>query len=387
MRTVGTADACDAALHSHWNIGDSAGAESGALGSLTGYCPHRRISADSRDVGLASEFEVRALLRQYATDSRIAVCGARVYGDPVLVTTEYEGGERRAHWTGVILCNRAGCPVCAGIRARRFGERVRRTLGAGGRWLHVTFTVPHRRCDDWSRVYERLLTGVRELTHGQCGRVVMRDLVLATIRATETTWSQRSGWHVHFHCLWHVRRSLLPAERALVSEHWARTTDADLQHGVHFGAEFNCDVDGDRQRAAQYVSKLAAELSGACKVAQSEHWSLGEMFARAAEGDSMFVSLIREYQQATKGRRIYQLDRRAVRLHDAAPELPGPAVVAVWRTCLHREEFGGLARIERRARDRLSVYLPLEVAQRCRGDPSEDVWDTVNSLLQGLDVH
>lgn len=369
-----------------WNYGKQSLGRDGALGRLTGYCPNSRKDAAATESALATEWEVRALLRRYSVDDRIAICGARVHADPEVVTREFANGDRRAHWTGVILCNRSGCPVCSAIRARKFGRVVCRTLGIGGHWQHLVLTVPHKAGEDWSTVYDRLIAGVHELTRGTCGKLVMHDLVQATIRATETTWSVRSGWHVHLHCLWQVRRPFLAAEREIVRDTWCSHTGAHSEHGVRFGAVFDCSSEWERAQAAKYVSKLASELSGACKHAHSEHWTMGEVFRRASEGERRFVELVQQYQLQTKGRRLYQLDRRARLMHDAAPERPEDAIVNEWRTSIHRAEFAGLSRTERRARDRLALYLPLEVAAMARGDPSEHVWETVDSLLRAHDV-
>jgi hypothetical protein len=89
---------------------------------------------------------------------------------------------------------------------------------------------------------------------------------------------------------------------------------------------------------------------------------------------------VREYQRSTKGRRIYQLDRRAAAVRDAAPELPETEVVASWSTWVDRRDYSALARLERV--DAAAVYLPLEVAARCRGDPWEDVDEVIGSLLR-----
>lgn len=392
-----TADVHSGCNPAIWSVGTD-----GALGSLTGYCPDSGNNADfefgpddglapearasvSGLAGLAREFEVRSSLRPYVADPRIAICGARVYGDPEIVTREYESGDRRSHWRGVILCNRAGCPVCGAIRARRFAERIRRTLGAGGIWQHVVLTVPHSAGDAWSAVYARLLAGVRELSHGTCGQIVMRDVVSATIRATESTWSVRSGWHVHCHLLWALRRPLIWAEKSLVAEHWALRTGASIDRGVRFGRLFDCSRAIEQEQAAKYVSKLACEIAGAGKHAHSEHWQLSELYERAATGDRRYIDLVVEYQSATKGRRIYQFDRRARQLHDAASELPELVVTAEWRTAVWREEFAGLSRVERYRGERLAIYLPLEAAATARGDPADDVLETIASLLSAYD--
>lgn len=361
--------------------------EDGTLGRITGYCPDRINPAPScgpvadteRLNRLSSSYELRARLRSHAADARIAKCGSVVYTDPTLITDEMEDGSREARWSGIVLCNRAGCPVCGAAKAKRFRESVLRTLSSGGLWQHVILTVPHTPGEEWSEVYERLLNGVRASTKGLTGRVVMEE-VDASIRATESTWSTRSGWHVHLHVLWKLRRPLLDEERAIMARQWSETTGAHPVHGCMFGLAFNCVLEQKRRQAASYISKIASEMSGCGKSAHPEHWTLGELYHRACE-DETFVPLVQEYQMATKGRRLYQLDRRAQALHDTAPELPERVVVRSWITVVDRVEFRGLSQRERFGGDVLATYLPLEVAIRARGDPRDQIEDTIYGLL------
>jgi hypothetical protein len=338
-------------------------------------------ATDVRELALMTSFELRAQLRPHAADARVAKCGSVVYTDPTIVTDEHEDGSRTAHWTGIALCNRAGCPVCGAAKARKFREQCLRTLGSGGYWQHVILTVPHHAGEEWATVYERLLHGVRELSRGQCGRIVMSE-VSATIRATETTWSMRSGWHVHLHVMWRLARPMLPEERSIVRRQWAETTGASISHGCTFGLHFDCCDEQRRRQAASYVSKIANEMSGAHKSAHPEHWTLGELYHRAAE-DPDFVPLVQQYQRQTKGRRLYQLDRRAKLLHDAAPEPPQLRITQTWVTVVDRLEYRALSQRERFGADRLACYLPLEVAARARGDPRDEVEDVIYDLVSG----
>lgn len=347
-----------------------------ALGSLTGKCldsVETAVDADDGLIRLSGSYELRAKLRPIAVSDRIKKCGRVVHTDPCIVTTEYKTGEREARWVGICLCNRAGCPVCGAVRARKFHHDVLRVLSMGGLWHHVILTVPHTPDETWSRVYERLLDGLRACSKGAVGAIVMPG-VEASIRATETTWSVRSGWHVHLHVLWRVKRALLPEEQAILAREWSASTGAHEVHGCRFGMAFDARKEGDRRMAAAYLTKIACEISGSGKQSHPEHWTLGELYQRATEGE--YVALVQQYQEQTKGRRIYQLDRRAARLRDAAPELPEREVVAEWVTQVDRKEFRLLAKSERK--DPMAIYLPLEVAAKSRGDPSdaidEHVW-------------
>ena len=354
-----------------------------ALGRLPGYGPsaenklHARHGV-SREERLLSGFWVRARLRKHATCNRIAKCGRVVHTDPAVVTELTASGERQARWTGVVTCQRTGCPVCEGAKARKLGRVVRRIMGGGGTWQHVALTVPHTAGESWGRVYQRAVDGVRGLSKGAVGRV-LRPLLLATVRATETTWSERHGWHVHFHVLWKLARPLTQPERDAIAAAWADLTEASLEHGVHFGRCYYAATAGD---AASYLEKLALEITGAGKLAHGEHWTLGELYQRAARGER--VDLIQHYQRETRGRRLYQLDRRAKRLHDSAPELAEQVIIERWVTPIERKHFSHLSRAE--SSDPLAIYLPLEVAIRCRGDPGNDVEDQVFELIRLPDL-
>lgn len=354
-----------------------------ALGRLPGYRPglkkaQKARAPVSREERLLSGFWVRARLRKSATCNRIAKCGRVVHTDPAVVTELTADGERQARWTGVVTCQRTGCPVCEAAKARKLGRTVRRLLGSGGTWQHVALTVPHVAGEAWGTVYQRAADGVRGLSHGRVGRV-LRPLLLATVRATETTWSERSGWHVHFHVLWKLARPLDDDERATIAAAWAELTEASAEHGVRFGRTYNA---GNAGEAAAYLEKMALEIAGAGKSAHGEHWTLGELYQRAAKGDR--VDLVQHYQRETRGRRIYQLDRRAKALHDAAPEPAGQVIVETWVTPIERRHFSALSRAE--CSDPLAMYLPLEIAIRCRGDPGNDVEDQVFESIRLPDM-
>lgn len=362
-----------------------------ALGRLTGNYPDSRKQASpaSPPADRLDRFwclnDIRTRVRKHAVTQRIAMCGTIVYTDPHIVTQELASGERRVHWSGVMLCQRAGCPVCATTAAGKFREKVERTLrGAGGLWQHVIITVPHQRGDSWRATYNRVLAGLQELSKGLAGSVVM-PLVEATIRAAETTVSERSGWHPHCHLMWKLKRPLLLAEQEILQKQWADRTGASPEHGLRLGASFDCSDGAGARAAANYVGKLAQEMSGGHKHAHPEHWTLGEVYSRAADGDARSIAWVREYQEQTKGRRLYQFDARAKALHDAAPELPELQVVQEWHTLVDRAEFSGLSRAERYLREPAALWLPLEVAARSRGDPADAIADTITSLLQAFD--
>lgn len=333
---------------------------------------------------LLSQYSIRSALRPHAANERIGICGARVYGDPQIVTRLYQTGDRSAHWRGVILCGRSGCPVCGELKARKFGDQVRRTLGGGGLWQHVILTIPHGRGDSWAATYGRLLDALQQLTKGQHGRLVMRGLVEATIRATETTHGKH-GWHTHFHMLWKVRRELTEDEKFVSVRTWMQNTKASEERGLVFGKLFDCATPEGQAKAAAYVSKAAYEMSGAHKEAKGSNRTLGQVYGDAAKGDRASIALVQEYQKATKARRLYQLDKRAKKIHDEAPELPETVVVQEWTTDVDRAEFSALSRIERSGRDRLAIYLPLETAITSRGPPSAEVMETIDSLLRAYD--
>jgi len=129
-------------------------------------------------------------------------------GEVTLSTTNYEGGERHAHFGGLKLCHSPWCcPVCSArylsysvLRVTSIINNMARLRGFVARML--TLTIPHNRFDSAATVIDELKRsrsifarnlGARLLAHG-----VNHG---GTITSTECKHSLNSGWHFHFHIL------------------------------------------------------------------------------------------------------------------------------------------------------------------------------------------
>lgn len=165
-----------------------------------------------------------------------------------------------AYFSGVETCGSIwACPVCSPIiRARRADEIQRgadRWVSEGGAVIMGTFTLRHRREDGLrdslgllQRAYTRLMNsrGWKALMkrHGYAGQ----------IRAIESPWGHRNGWHPHTHTLFmldalddaaleQIEREAFDLWEAALLKEGGRTIARD--HGVRIS-----------RGAAAYVAKV-----------------------------------------------------------------------------------------------------------------------------------
>jgi len=235
-------------------------------------------------------------------------------------------GARQASWSGIMHCGHIWtCPVCsANLRAKRT-ERIAAALrGMGGRWVMLTITLRHRagmRLDTWrdtdGTTHPGLLDGLLRAWRRtrQGGRIqrVWSDRVTASARGTECTFGG-NGWHPHLHVLLRTqewdddeRDALLVRWRREVQRVLGKDCRPDDLHGLHWSEPFDAAEAGDR---AKYIGKLGLklglEVAGHGKT--EGYWTIAE---RAAAGDETAIRLWHEFQRATKGRRMLELDDRA----------------------------------------------------------------------------
>lgn len=134
---------------------------------------------------------------------RVHRCGSRVAG---LVGVHAEAGGS-AYFSGIETCGSIwACPVCSPIiRARRADEIQRGAdfwAEEGGAVLMVTFTLRHRREDGLRDSLGLLQRAYTRLMNSRGWKALMRRYGYAgQIRAIETPWGLRNGWHPHTHTL------------------------------------------------------------------------------------------------------------------------------------------------------------------------------------------
>lgn len=149
----------------------------------------------------------RAGLKSITQTARVRSCG-NPFAHGVAVRSAGSAAIRSAGFSGVSTCGSVWlCPVCSFKIAVQRAE----SLAPGiGRWVSsadqhvefVTLTARHTPKDSLEDVWEAVRAGWNSLTSGAGWKA---DRAAGDIqgyhRTTEVTWSERSGWHVHFHVL------------------------------------------------------------------------------------------------------------------------------------------------------------------------------------------
>jgi hypothetical protein len=214
--------------------------------------------------------------------------------------------------------------VCsANIRAKR-AERVARAIEAGGgaaEWTMLTVTLRHHNGLALKDSLSGLMLAWRRTRQGGRIQRIWKQRVSASIRGVEVTHGE-NGWHPHVHVL--VRTSSWqPHEREALLTRWKqqvlRVLGKDClpnEHGLHWSDERGGNV-------ASYLAKLGLEVAGIGKSetrlpGSRSHWHVAD---DAAGGDILSERLWSEFRDATKGRRMLELDDRAALL--APEESPG----------------------------------------------------------------
>jgi hypothetical protein len=173
----------------------------------------------------------------------------------------------------------------------------------------LTFTFRHARSDPLRRLLDSGRTAWEYFKSGRFwSDLSARYGILGTLRAEEITWSQRAGWHVHYHVMIVFDHDLLPSERASLQdesrERWlAILPRFGLSALRSIGVRFTYS-----QSSAFYAAKVQgwgiAEEVAYHRSKLSRRGSLVpfQILARAASDGGM-RALWREYVEAVRGRR------------------------------------------------------------------------------------
>lgn len=294
------------------------------------------------------------------------------------VDVRRDGSAKHATFVGVLQCGHIWtCPTCSRrLRAER-ADRIRRAVEYGkGSWRMLTVTVRHGPRGKLAHVLGGLSRAWRRTRQGGAIQRIWSEGVTASVRATEITYGA-NGWHPHVHVL--LRTNEWGAEeQAALFARWQRSVDREL--GAEFlpdarhGLRWSREADGG---CAAYLAKVGLELAGVGKEGRNGSLSAWELARRAAEEkDPKSLALWTEFQAATKGRRMIELDDRAQRFaegleggvdipRDEENRVPEPrAFVELWP-----EEVRALRRAERRGKTPWDLLRAIEASR----DPTECV--------------
>lgn len=327
---------------------------------------------------LSYAYELRSLLRPLQESFRVRFCGCgTVSGDPELVVREFgKAGERRAHWKGIMLCQRQyACPVCA---TRRQAERLSEVdammrADRNARYQMVTLTLRHHLGQSLASLLVLLFAAWRRVRATRRVREIFSRRVNATARSLEVTFGFRNGWHPHIHLL--LQTSEWTAEeQATLAEEWERALPGMTERGV--AVVWSTPMTASHAGRARYIAKLAGELAGIAKQPKRGNVGVWEL-ARAALHDAGARALWREYVTAMRGRRVLELDERAKALAKVGAETSTPT--SEWIIPLVHEEYRALAALEKRFPRVL--WQVLEAARTAGADPPGVARALIDKLL------
>lgn len=239
---------------------------------------------------------------------------------------------RRAHFSGVEYCSSVwACPSCSAvIRSQRANELdaayaavIHKGLNPG---LFMTLTLRHKLDTPLDLSLDSVQTAWRELQqNGTFRRLCERLKIAGIIRATEITYSFRSGWHPHVHC-WIITKERVTDEalteaRSKIANIWASLI-AKASNGDELtpNQQHGCDLRRVTSKGmAAYIAKTQDDkAAGQSRRLANEMMRFDLKQGRAQESimpfelldmDESKAALWCEYVAATKGRKASEWTR------------------------------------------------------------------------------
>ena len=265
--------------------------------------------------------------KQAADQTRVVWChrGVQTRSGEAGIYRRLDGGGARM--TGIIRCGSVWtCPTCALPVSEKRREELAAGMvewtNSGGHVYLMTLTFPHERTDELSTLMVKLTKALTRFRTGRAYRGVRdRFGVVGAVRALEATHGQ-NGWHPHLHFLVFGKPGLLDDDEArdTLRNAWLQCLDkAGLlpANKAEDAALHSFDIRGGDQ-AADYISKfgrdqkfgMSSEVTrhmakvGARGLAEfSGHVTPFQILEWAAKGDTLAVSLWREFAPVFTGKR------------------------------------------------------------------------------------
>lgn len=305
----------------------------------------------------ASKWALLRWLREGSALDRQRVCMLDCRPDGVVVG-RVDGA---ASFSGATVCGSRSCPVCGPRIASAHRSDIASVVGgaraAGWDVRFLTLTLRHSHRDALADVLDALLACWRGLTKGRWWQDVKdRFGIVGMVRVIECKHGDRFGWHPHVHVLLFLRpvartatgerseranvaggpaRSSLrasvpqtsppasqapPVIRTSEGAHVARLASelfsrwGLLASAAGYGASVRAQrllavTDEHLDRMSGYFTKensdIAAEMTGGEYKNGAFHRTPLGILRAAAAGDEHSAILYREYEVATRGRRLY----------------------------------------------------------------------------------
>lgn len=272
----------------------------------------RKVVGECRD-GLrlerfAAKRKAAQLLRADApkTAKRISDCCYVAHGDEVTLSeVTNSDGSKSAAWGGVVTCRNVwACPVCSARIADERRAELNALLAwarAKGHAVHMlTLTHRHARREALADNLGRMKAALKTLRQSRTWRALP---LVGNVTASEVTYGQANGWHVHFHILLISQGSAddAAAQIEAARPEWSRSLGkAGLTGNAH---AFQLQA---ASQAGSYVAKFGAgeEIAlGHAKQGRGGSRSPWQLLADARDGDAHAGHLFVEYALSFAGRR------------------------------------------------------------------------------------
>ena len=231
-----------------------------------------------------------------------------------------------AYYQGLVTCQNFWlCPFCSAKRAEQRREEVNGALAVarqdGKQIVLLTFTMQHRRGEQLAELLEVLQSAYSGMRQSPQFRKIQ---FCGLARALELTWGEANGWHPHFHVV-----AILDAESpeaALEAVEPLRAVWVDrLQRRGRDGAEDRAFDARGGSAAGDYITKwgVAEELTlSGVKEAKNGGLSQWDFLDRAAQ-EPRFAEIWWEFAQATRGKRLLQMNEDFKQLASRFEEVAG----------------------------------------------------------------
>jgi hypothetical protein len=225
------------------------------------------------------------------------------------------------------------------------GDDLVRHLGAGGGLCFVTMTTRHGVSHSLDRTFSAVADGWRDVTSHRLVKEFRQAHPFEFVRIIECTYGCANGWHPHLHLViasedsWSVRTR---AEfKRVAYRAWSASMERaglgrpTVARGVHcvWGDAGLADYVMKVHQSAQELMRLDTKTKKAGRHSTEPPFKL---LIRAADGDDVALSLWRDWEQATKGRKMATYSRGWRRLMDSVPDITDSEAIEL-------AESGGLA--------------------------------------------
>jgi hypothetical protein len=137
-----------------------------------------------------------------------------------------DGEHTSAYISNIQTCRSSwGCPVCAAKirqkRAKQIAKAAARHLEEGGGLEFVMLTMPHDLGDGLDGLLDALKAGWNGITKGYARQKDWEEFGIDHyVRSLDLTWSDRNGWHPHYHVVLFTESPLSKAERRKLQKRW-----------------------------------------------------------------------------------------------------------------------------------------------------------------------